>query len=820
MTIIDKSLEVFKEYKSNFDKYRTETLSESDTRSKILDKLLIDVLGWSETDIKREGYVKVGFFDYELSTSTFKFVIEAKKTLEVLKLPDKGDKFKIKTLLKGNGEFIKQIRNYIIHRDLSYGVISNGHQFIIGKFVNTDGSSWEENECYVFQTLDKIEKNFIAFYGLLSKESILHNGRIKLFEDSHIGKRIAKSSQIDKRDEELIRNDLSAHIVPIISQIFREIDNPDELNNYETLKACYIKNEDVEKHNSELNILFEDNPPTFDARVLRVRNTENTQKQIKEAICQQQNNIFDPIIIIGGKGVGKTTFIKYFTEVILTKDIKRNRPILYLDFRNYTKQQIQDTKTIYANILNQLYEKYTDLNLSNFNILRTIYQKEIQRKIDGIWNPFKDKKEVLDSKISTFLEELLKDNIENLIKVSKYLISKCRKKLCVIFDNADQLDGESQKEVFLLAQSIHRNVDCLVIISLREGYFYRWKNKPPFDAYHSNIFHITAPSYREVLKKRLEYVIKNFNFNNIKEIKGYNNNKLFELSGSCLSNLFKSLYKTLFNVGNSEVLRFLEETSYPNIRDGLEKFNLFLISGHTKIVDYMMSDSYNIPIWEFIKSVALESKYYYQHENHSCIYNMFNPCKNNKNHFTKIRLLNYLYNIAESTSYKEHYTVCDYHINLFIKAGYTKEIILNELSELLEFKLIETKNLSSDIEDDSNLYENSEIKITQAGIYYIKELINRFHYIDLVLQDTPIYDDQYYEQLLNVFPQSDHSGNRDINARVNCVKIFLDYLKKQEILDHTRNKLNLGEKALDLQIVDSIYNGGLKHDLERIKVKT
>ncbi|GAN32859.1 hypothetical protein [Candidatus Brocadia sinica] len=73
MTIIDKSLEVFKEYKSNFDKYRTETLSESDTRSKILDKLLIDVLGWSETDIKREGYVKVGFFDYELSTSTIMY---------------------------------------------------------------------------------------------------------------------------------------------------------------------------------------------------------------------------------------------------------------------------------------------------------------------------------------------------------------------------------------------------------------------------------------------------------------------------------------------------------------------------------------------------------------------------------------------------------------------------------------------------------------------------------------------------------------------------------------------------------------------------
>jgi len=76
MAEIDNSYEIFKSKIVEFKKYGTEPISESDTRSKIIDRLFKDVLGWTENDIERERFVQVGFYDYEISTSIFRFVVE------------------------------------------------------------------------------------------------------------------------------------------------------------------------------------------------------------------------------------------------------------------------------------------------------------------------------------------------------------------------------------------------------------------------------------------------------------------------------------------------------------------------------------------------------------------------------------------------------------------------------------------------------------------------------------------------------------------------------------------------------------------------
>ena len=70
----DKALERFDELtKSVFP-----TISQADTRAKLIDPILKDVLGWSENDITKEEHVKSGFIDYKLALDGFnKLVIEA-----------------------------------------------------------------------------------------------------------------------------------------------------------------------------------------------------------------------------------------------------------------------------------------------------------------------------------------------------------------------------------------------------------------------------------------------------------------------------------------------------------------------------------------------------------------------------------------------------------------------------------------------------------------------------------------------------------------------------------------------------------------------
>lgn len=64
MTQIDKSYEIFQSKKVELLTYSSSDISESDTRSKIIDVFFKDILGWEESDIERERFVQVGYYDY------------------------------------------------------------------------------------------------------------------------------------------------------------------------------------------------------------------------------------------------------------------------------------------------------------------------------------------------------------------------------------------------------------------------------------------------------------------------------------------------------------------------------------------------------------------------------------------------------------------------------------------------------------------------------------------------------------------------------------------------------------------------------------
>ena len=65
------------------------SFSESDTRAKIIDTILRDVLGWPETDdrVRREEHVHHGYLDYYLRSTTVGLVLEAKRSGHPFTLP-------------------------------------------------------------------------------------------------------------------------------------------------------------------------------------------------------------------------------------------------------------------------------------------------------------------------------------------------------------------------------------------------------------------------------------------------------------------------------------------------------------------------------------------------------------------------------------------------------------------------------------------------------------------------------------------------------------------------------------------------------------
>ena len=816
MISIDEAKKNFEIYKSNVSIYRDSDLTESDTRSKILDELFVKVLGWSEPDIKREGHTQEGYYDYLVSLPNFKFVVEAKRNFDEFLLPKRNKVVNIGTINKENLAVIRQIRGYLLEVGLQYGIITNGSQFIIGKFLTSDGAQWTSGKCLIFNSIDEISERFIEFYNCLSKDNIIENGGFDFLREESVKAQIVTSNIVSK-DSELIRNSLSSSLTPLINELFGEIYKYDELDDKTLIEHCFVENEEIKKNKSDIEKLFADKPPIL-AEVSPIRNTKNLASVIKEEmnkdnISSKNMDAPKPIVIVGSKGAGKTTFINYLFKLSFDENFLKSRPYIHIDFRSYTENDLIDIDNkVIKDALNYLYDTYIDYELYSQKVLKRIYIHDIHKKDASTWayNKVNDLDKYHQT-LNQFLEDKQADDQTHFIKLSEYLIRETGRRLCLIIDNADQFDMETQRKAFLFAQSINRKAKCAVIISLREGYYYAWRNKPPFDAFASNVYHVTAPPYKEVLQKRIGYALESFKVTG-RTVGNVGDNMRVDYGNSSLKDFLMTVDYSLFGIENSGMLEFLQETTYPNIREGLEVFKSFLLSGHTNVDQYILRQQAIektenvVPLWEFIKAVALENKKYYNHTV-SRIFNVFYPVEGSNSHFLKLKILYYLKSQLDKLGYKEKYTSVQQIIDDFALVNYKPKVIISELDILLAASLIEDEDNITDRDLTFKLNESNNLSISLKGNYYINSLVPSFAYFDLIAQDTPIFSEEHYAKIKQIFPLTDENGKRNLHKRKAVVSEFVDYLKARELKETIENDI------IPINIIHDILANGLQSEL-------
>lgn len=791
MKKIHEALIEFENAIEEINNFIEEKHNESDTRSKIIDCYLVKILGWSEKDIKREGHLDSGYFDYKISCPAISFVIEAKKVFKEFVLPSGHNKTKFKTIYKENIDVISQIRSYCGDIGLQYGIITNGKQFIIGKLFNTDGTDWKENTCLIFHDINDIQNRFIEFYENLSKFALINNGGFKYDYIPIDSEAKTILSSLLNRDKEIDRNNLSSKISPLIDRFFGEIFSSEIEDDLDFIKECFVENKEIKKNRDEIERLFADKVPEI-TNVVKAANTKSIISQISNEINIDEISIKNPappkpIIIIGTKGAGKTTFINHLFRT-KNDEFEQNHLVVYIDFREfYDVYHNFDPSIISKEIYEKLIDKYESLELHKLKALKRIYQREIKQNDESIWLYAQNKEELYSPLLSNFLTEKLNNHTKHLEYINNYLIRDRRKRIIVIIDNADQYKIDIQEQIFLYAHSLSRTSNCGVIFSLREGYYYKWRNKTPFDAYESNVYHITAPKYSEVLLKRINFTLEHLNSLEGSSSSVTKKGLKIEISNQKVIEFLSGLKDSLFSDFNSDLIDFLSFTTYPNIREGLRIFKQFLTSGHTDVSSYILREIYKendrknkqtIPIHEFVKSLGLQNKLYYNSE-YSIIKNIFIPPKDSNDHFINFFVLKRFYETYETKGMTNKYLTLEDLINFFKDLGYRTNTITDVIEKLIEFELLESEDFVSDIEFNS-LENNVNLCISSKGYYYFKELIKKFHYIDLVLQDTPIFSQEYFEKIKSIFPQSDQNGIRNLNSRVETVKLFFDYLLYQE----------------------------------------
>lgn len=802
---IDAMTEAFVRLKDSSPNIEDEDWSESDTRSKFIDTVLKDCLGWEEQDIIRELSRDGSRFDYRLSTTRPIMIVEAKRASKSFSINTKNKPYhiKIKTLLKGNvglSEDISQVQEYCKTWSVPIAVLTNGCSYIIFLAVRTDGIPIDEGDAIIISNIFNDNFNYSDIANLLAR-SIVADGQ--LFSQL-IGSRpaiIPKSVASMYAEQDSIKgaNPIGLALQPLLEHVFTDVTKDDSID---VLDNCYVPPGSSVLRNEDFEALLLDKPPSFasSANVISVatlNSYEKFQENLKGYLVRHREG--QTLIVIGRVGVGKTMFlVRYFTRPSEKKDPIKNATVpFFVDFRKPGLNPAQIPDLIFTR-LRELIEaldgklvsggrRSVEYDFLSADGLKQVFQSEIAKLRKGF-----DKRLLKGDRLALVKEEQklidkLSESNQLFVKGAiRVLREKYHRYVCVILDNADQCNPEYQKAVYLFSRTLEEMLECLIIVALREEWYWYFgfgQKDGPFSAYHDTIYHIPAPRTRDVIAKRLEYSIelaKRHEFPSV-EIEMPGN---LILRASHLEKYLKVCHHAFFK--DEEITVFYECLSNGNVRKGLKAFLEFLRSGHTYSEEYLKAfvtrDDYRLQFHRVFKSIA-HGQYKNYIYKHSLIPNIFRPVHdagyNHISYFARLYLLHYLAQQKDNQSVAgDGFVPLDAVQAFLLQLGIPHSIQRELLANLVRFDLIEP-----DIQIESDYGEWSFMRTTAFGLYTLESLCRRPCYIESIMIDTPLQDEKVRNEISRVYVEGIKPS---LKNRLNSILFFMEHLHTIEVNEQAR----------------------------------
>jgi hypothetical protein len=618
--IARKKLEEFGRMVDRFQ-FNSQDMSESDTRAKLIDPLIKDVLGWAETEIIREKPVKDGYVDYTLATDIKHIHVEAKRVKPRFKLSAKRATRRLKLnrthLLKNKdvaGE-IEQAQGYFADLGTEYAILTNGSQYIL---FNTyvKGRSWRDGHALVWHDIDDVLSDFARFYLLLARDNVVSGTLYEHFSNEvSIARTLYTPLQfIHNPDAELVRNPFWDHISRAFTPILTDQPENGELQE-EIIRECYVDSSIALESKNDISRLLQDLMPSYVRSAggvdieLNGRGRGSFREIVPEDLKMTRAGTY---VLTGGVGSGKTTFLRRYAEVDKHPYIEKYCVWLHVDFLEFGSEKIdnlgKEIETyVYNHVLEIIQSRYPSHMPMTGDALRELFFDEIntlkQTILFGIDEGSARFTEVVNAKVDD-----LRSDPRAFVSAMLRKVRKDGRALVFVLDNTDQHGEEFQRSVFLFAQKLSSDYLTLSIVSLREEKFFAAYRSGVFDAYGTRKFHIGSPDLVSVIKKRLRYGVKRYE-------KEATSLKVSAKERERVTRVAKALVSSTTDK-NGNIVRFLASVSSGDMRLALKIYSDFMSSGNTDVVKIerilKKEGRYNAPFHEFAKSAILGSRRYYR----------------------------------------------------------------------------------------------------------------------------------------------------------------------------------------------------------------
>lgn len=721
--------------------------NEAETRFHIIDRVIVEALGWHREAVRLEQAQGRAFSDYELGLPR-RVIWEAKREGRTFDLPANPNAQIVKDLpsvLALGGEAadaIRQVQGYCSARGVEVAVAINGPQLIAFLATRNDGRAPLEGRCMVIRGYEQLRAEFPRVWQMLSPAGVAERRLHRLLtvgEDRVLPPKM--SSFLVNYPRYRYPSDLQNSLRTIAELLLIDVvDQPEIERSF--YAQCYCESGALSQHAlvskqmlaARYAALFDpaERAPNVNPVTSGPGKAALTPEIMAEAISQR------PIVLIGDVGVGKTSFLKHLMYVSAFTEFQ-NALYIYVDLGSQGALASDLNDFVLGQIEDQLCAKY-GVDVQEGAFVQGVYHAEVARFQRGIYGSLQTENPPLYAqKFLEFLEAKTKRRDQHLKEAISHIARGRKKQVVIVIDNADQRDYDIQQAAFIIAQNLAKDWRAAVFIAVRPQTFYRSKQAGALTAYPHRVFTIAPPRVDLVIERRLTFALNmaegRIRVERLKDI------------GLQLGNIALFLKALLYALGkNQELVEFLSNITGGNIRAIIEFVTKFVGSANVdaqKIINHMEDGGYTVPVHEFWKAALLGDYSYYDPES-SLALNLFDISSANPNeHFLLPMILGYLTFDGRHKS-KEGFVGSTATIIEMQAWGFVPASTEAALRRANNKKLIETPDRVTFAEDEAGLYGDmpDSFRISTIGAYHLKRWIAEFSYLDATSYDTPILDEE------------------------------------------------------------------------------
>lgn len=524
--LIDSAFERFQSLLADVDTFSDTIHTESDTRFKIVDPMLVEVLGWQKSDVLTEEEAGKGFLDYKLSVDGLaKVIVEAKRDGRAFELAtrDCGGAYKLSgPALKNDSvqEGIKQAVHYSAYKGAELACVTNGREWIFFRSNRTgDGLDTLEGKAIVFPSLECIRERFGLFYDLLAKSKVKNLTFRGLFQEAE--GRIIRHSDFERRlrtpesAEFLKQPEIYSAMDRIMTSFFQRL--TDERDN-EMIEECFVETKESKAAEQRLLRLAED-------LVGQIRPLETgTGSQLVEILEHAKSTKLNQfILIVGTKGAGKSTFIQRFFDIRLPDALRGVCVPMHVNLSDSDGDERSILEWLRATLLERAEQALGGGTPTWDEIIGHMFFPEYQRWSTGSMKHLYERdKQEFKIQFGLHIEKVRAENpLEYTRGLLRNLVSGRRQLPCLIFDNADHFSIEFQERVFQFARSLFEQDLCVVIMPITDKTSWQLSRQGALQSFENEALLLPTPSAKQVVEKRISFVLKKLKEDQSKEKESY-----------------------------------------------------------------------------------------------------------------------------------------------------------------------------------------------------------------------------------------------------------------------------------------------------------